>query len=713
MKNNYLLFLILLLLALTHFIFLKINYWELPASAVQQPIVIQGVIDAIPQKKFHGIKFDFQVHQFNHQKINTHFLLAWYQHPPHLRVGQRWQFTVKLKPPIGSHNPGGFDYVQFLVQKGISATGYVITRDDVRNHLLGTDHAYFIAIFREKIQRAINQAIDNKTIAAFVSALCVGLRDGLTESDWQVFQKTGTNHLVAIAGLHIGFVAAVSYACVNFLCRLFPLLLLRIPAMRIAEIAALMAAVGYSALSGFAIPAQRASIMLIVLMSAKLLYREISVWKRLFLALMIILIMQPYDLSDASLVLSFSAVSILAWVLSGRLQTFHGIQSWVRMQGAMVLGILPLTLLFFQQASVIAFFTNAIAIPWIGFLVLPLCLCACLLSLGHLNFLSHVLFYITGKVLLPLWLLLSAASQLRFASWYHVIPNKIVLLASIVGVIFVLAPRGLSGRWLGCFGLLPLFFYHPSTPKQGDYWVSVIDVGQGLSVLVQTAHHVLLYDTGGHIPGGFDFGESVISPYLRLCGVKTINRLEISHGDNDHSGGAAAIIKNFHVDQIFTSAPKLVNEFHAQYCVAGQSWVWDSVHFTTLNPALNAAYADNNSSCVIKVTGLGGQLLLTGDIEATTEFALVEKQGSQLHSTVLIAPHHGSRTSSSDIFLNAVSPHYAVISAGKYNRYHLPAESVVSRYAQHKIKLYNTADNGAVFIRFFGKGQVKLCSEIS
>ena len=689
--------LFILFLISLHFFVLRINQWHLPKSLIQQKIIIQGVIDSIPEKKFYGYRFRFHAEQLNQKKLSTHFLIGWYQHAPALKVGQRWQLLVKLKPPIGSHNPGGFDYKQFLLSQGVTATGYVVTQDD-HNQLQGEDNAYFLAVLRQKIKKQIMSAIHDPTLAAFISALCVGLRDGLTAPDWQVFQKTGTNHLVAIAGLHIGFVASTIYFFTNFLWRFFPRLLLVMPASRTAGIASLIAALIYSILSGFAIPAQRACIMLTCFILAQLFYYRISSLKRLLFAASMILFLNPYDLIDASFWLSFSSIAILLWVMSGRLRAASHLISWGRMQGAILIGLLPLMLFFFQQASIIAFFTNLIAIPWIGFLILPMALIATLLCTVHLSFLSQHLFGLTGKLLLPLWQFLAYSSALSFSSWHHAVSNKGVLIAGLIGSLYLLAPRGLPARWLGCFGLLPLFFYHPPYPKIGDYRITVIDVGQGLSVLVQTAHHVLLYDTGAHFPGGFDFGESVVAPYLRQLGIAQIDRLEISHGDNDHSGGADAIVKAFKVKSIFTSAPQLMMHFHATPCFAGQTWDWDGVHFDTFNPAPNTPYADNNSSCVIKVSGGGSTLLLTGDIEALTELSMLRQYGKQLQSTVLLVPHHGSRTSSSDAFITAVSPQYAIISAGKYNRYHLPAQSVITRYLQHQVKVYSTANSGAIVI---------------
>lgn len=678
-----------------HLFWIDEHQWRLPKSFIQIPVLIEGVISSIPQKKWHGAQFVFHGKKLNHQKINTQFLIAWYRYAPHLAIGQSWQLTVKLKPPIGSHNPGGFDYEKFLMHQGISATGYVVTHT-AANQLQGQSAFFFLDQLREKIHQHIIAAIKNPALSTFTSALCVGLRDSFTPADWQVLQKTGTNHLVAIAGLHIGFVVAAIYLLVNKILRFFPKLLLRMPANPIAEIAALCVAVLYSALSGFAIPTQRASMMLFIFIITKFLYQNITMWNRWIFALLMILFIHPFDYDNASFYLSFISVGLLIWVMSDRLQSPSHWISWGKMQLTMVIGLLPLMFWFFQQASFVSFIANAIAIPWVGFVILPMGLSACVMVVLHLSVFAEKLFWLAGKCLHPLWACLQFLAHLSMASWHHALPNDWVLIAGMGGVILLLAPKQFPAKWLGCFGLLPVFFYHPQLPASGYFKATVIDVGQGLSVLIQTKHHVMLYDTGAHFPGGFDYGDSVVTPYLREQGISRINRLEISHGDNDHSGGADAIVKNFHVNAIFTSAPKLVSHFHAAFCDATQKWHWDGVDFMTFNPEKNAPYEDNNSSCVIKIMGKHGALLLTGDIQRETELRLVKQYGAQLHATILIVPHHGSRTSSSIDFLNAVSPKYAIISAGKYNRYHLPAQSVLNRYFNQKIMLWNTAENGAI-----------------
>lgn len=450
-------FIILFILIFLHTIFIKINQWKLPKSLAHKTISIQGVISSIPEKKYYGDHFQFDTQIINQKIIHTKLLINWYHWPPKLMAGQKWTLRVRLQLPKNFHHKNGFDYAKYLLSQGIAATGYVVLYHN-QNYLLGNNKYYFLDHFRENVKKQIASAIKNPTTAAFISALSVGLRDGLTESDWQVFQKTGTNHLIAIAGLHIGFVFMTIYFFSLFFIKFFPKLLFIIPASQAAKIISVVGALSYAALSGFAIPAQRASIMLICFITGALCYRKIAIAKRLLFSALIILLINPLNFDSMSFWLSFSSIALLAWVMSARLRTSNHIISWGKMQATLTIGLLPLMLYFFQQTSLIAFVTNAVAIPWIGFFILPLSLIATILFSLHFYELSHHLFFLTGKCLFPLWQFLQYASRTTFAVWHHPIFNSLMLVITMMGCIFLLAPRGLPARFLGCFGLLPLFF---------------------------------------------------------------------------------------------------------------------------------------------------------------------------------------------------------------------------------------------------------------
>lgn len=697
---------ILLIVIACHIIFLKITAWHLPQDWIQKPITIDGVIDSIPKNKYRGMQFLFHTDHVNQHAVATDFLLSWYQGVPELLVGDHVRLTVKLKPPIGSHNPGGFDYGRYLLVNGITATGSVIAQTN--NPLSQSNSDFFIARFREHLAKVIAHTIVNPALAAFISSLSVGVRDQFQEADWQVLQKTGTNHLVAIAGLHIGFLSAFIYFITLRVVKLYPAILLRVPASRIAWIVSVFFVWIYAVLSGFAIPAERACWMMTIFLWLEVYAVQTASFEKLALIALCVIAWHPADIIDMSFWLSFASIAMLLWTMRGRFYARAHVYDFFRMQLTIMIGLLPWMFLFFQQTSLIALITNAVAIPWVGCVILPMTLFATILFALHCRALSITVFWAAAKCLSPVWFFLKWCASLSFATWHHAIANPWVLSAGIIACIALLAPRYFPARFVGCAGLVPLFFYVPSFPRADLCDVTVMDVGQGLSVFIRTAHHVMLYDTGAHFPHGFDYGESVVAPYVRMQGIRTIDRLEISHGDNDHSGGAPAIMRDFFVKSVYTSDPALIAKWHALPCFAGQSWQWDGVQFQTLQPNAYAPYADNNSSCVIKITTKTGQLLLTGDIEKETERSLVDHYHQQLQSTILVVPHHGSLTSSSSAFLSAVMPRYAVISAGKYNRYHLPSQRVVDRYTVRHIHLYNTASDGAIIIRFPQQGQVKL-----
>jgi len=371
-------------------------------------------------------------------------------------IGQRWRWLVVLKHPKKRHFSNGFDYTQWLFFHGIRAIG-VIQRDS-RNQLLGFDHHYFLSGMREKIHDLILMNIHDHSVASFISAVSVGLRGDMRPFDWKVYQNTGTNHLIAIAGLHIGFVAIAVYALVNFLWRRSQTLLHILPAMRAAQLVSFVGALSYVCLSGFALPAQRASIMMLILMGANWFYRPVSIWHRFCLAFLLVVLWDPTELFSASIWLSFTAVALLAWVYFGRLrQPSHWAALW-KIQLVLSMGLLPITLWFFQQASFISFLCNCIAIPWVGFIILPLTCIASLFYLCGSTTASQYLFWLSGWCLWPLWHILKNMAYWPYSNWHHTLTQVWMLILCLLGIFLLLLPRGFPAKWLGFAGFLPIIF---------------------------------------------------------------------------------------------------------------------------------------------------------------------------------------------------------------------------------------------------------------
>ena len=611
----------------------------------------------------------------------------------------------RLKPPHALANFGAFNRQRFFWAENIHATGYVVSKWSQR---LAQAPPYLISHWRERLQQEIRETVADPTATAIISALTIGVESGLNDTDWRILQRTGTVHLVVIAGLHIGFLVMIASYCGNCLWRCWPPFLLRWPAQRVAALCALIFALGYGALAGFSIPTQRAVIMTVIFALSELCNREISMSRRILVAGWVVLIIQPGALFSAGFWLSFGAVAWIAYSMNEEWRRKAHWRQWLRMQWALWLGLTPLTIYFFHQFSLVSMIANLPAIVWIGWVIVPLCLLAAMISAIHLTT-GEWLFNLAAHLLLPLWHFLQWLAAWPWAGWQHAFASLWILLFALLGAAWYLAPIWIPLRWLGLLlGFLPIWLIPPSRPSLGTYWVTMLDVGQGLAVTVQTAHHLLVYDTGAHIPDGFDAGRDVISPHLVTLGIEQIDVLMISHGDNDHSGGARALLSQWPIKKLFTSIPSLFKNDEPQFCVAGQQWQWDGVPFRVLWPPENTVYQDNDSSCVVQVGLPGRRLLLTGDIESTTEKALLAEYDQDLSAQILSVPHHGSKTSSTLEFLESVNPQYALFSLGYFNRFHFPAPSVLRRYQAIHSQPLQTANSGAIQLQVPVQGPITI-----
>lgn len=678
---------------------------RISTNLVGKDISITGSIVSLPINNNLSSRFLFKTSEFAGQPQHLLLQLSWQNPHPLLTVGERWQLIVRLKPPHGLVNFNGFNKLRWFFEQNIHGTGYV--RSQGIQHLLEHSKTYSIQVWRQSLQQEIFLAVKNPTAAAIIAALTMGVENGLSDQDWQILRDTGTVHLVVIAGLHIGLVSLAVSFLVKQGWRCFPWLLLRYPAQQAAAIAGLVVAVGYGALAGFGIPTQRAVIMIFILTLTQVFYFEASVWRRILIAFLIVIIVQPGALFAAGFWLSFGAVAWIAYSLGDQWRVAPHWQQWLRLQWGLFLGLMPLTLYFFQQFSLVSLLANLPAILWIGWVVVPICLLAAVTRVLDFS-LSQSLFKLAGLLLMPLWDFLQWLSHWYWASSHHYIAYLWMVILALAGGVWCLAPANFPARWLGMLGFLPIWLVHPSRPAPGCVWLTMLDVGQGLAMVVQTAHHVLVYDTGARVPQIFDAGQAVILPYLQTLAFKKLDLLIISHGDNDHSGGAETLLNQWPVQKVLTSIPAKFAKFHAEFCQAGQHWQWDGVAFQLLAPKNIHLYQDNNSSCVLQFSVAGAQILMTGDIESPIEKKLVEEYGRQLQSTILVAPHHGSRTSSTLAFLQNVQPRFALFSLGYFNRFHFPAPSVVARYQQLGAQQLLTAKDGAVSIHISAHGTIEI-----
>lgn len=660
---------------------------QLPSTIETKTITVRGSVASIPDSKDSHVRFEFLIQQ----PFTMHVRLNWYT-TQKIAVGEQWQLTVRLKKPRGFWNVGSFDYEAWLFAQHILATGYVV--ESPQNQLLKNDPLNHLTDrLRTKFATIVTQTLQDKPYVGLINALTVGVRSDITESQWQVMRGTGTNHLFAIAGLHIGFVSGMVWALMRLLWRRTGRLMLYISVPEAAAFAALIAAIIYSALAGFALPTQRAILMLSVFLLTSLLRQTLPAWTAWSLALFAILLVDPLVILSDSFWLSFGAVAYIIYGISARRSSGVWWQQWARTQWIVALGLIPLTLLFFHQTSLAGFIANAFAIPWVGFVVLPLCLSGSFISLIFPT-LGHWLIGWSEQTIAWLWPLLEHIAQWEHVQWYAYLNNPWVLFSACIGMVLLLAPRGFPARWLGMVWLLPLLIWKPAGPAQsGEIWFTLLDVGQGLAAVVRTQHHTLIYDTGPKFSEHFDTGSAVIVPFLKYHQIKVIDKLIISHPDNDHIGGAHSLLEQSIVRQVLTSEPEKLPQ--ASRCIAGQHWQWDGVNFDILYPPENLYGLDNDSSCVLRIDNGQKSILLVGDIEKRSEAYLV-KNVANLSSTILVVPHHGSKTSSTWAFVQAVHPQYALFPVGYLNKFGFPKAEVVQRYVAIGAKIFTTVDEGAI-----------------
>ncbi|MGB7754909.1 MAG: DNA internalization-related competence protein ComEC/Rec2 [Salinisphaera sp.] len=652
---------------------------RLPAAADGEIVSLTGHVIGLPEVGRYRTRFKMAA-----SDPARRLRLSWYGKAPSLAPGDCLKIKAKLSTPHGSANPGGFDYSGWLWRKGIDATGYV--RDFVPCQ---APPLWSVDRLRHAALQRLAPILAQRPMRGLIEALSLGVRQHITDAQWATLRATGTTHLVAISGLHIGLIAGLLFALARWLA-------LRTPAARqarrIAAVVAMTGALGYAALAGWALPTQRAVIMAAAFFMAIVVEREIGAGRALAWAALAVVLWHPASVIAPGFWLSFAAVGWLIWIAT----LVEG--AWWRkalyFQFGLVVVLMPLTLWFFGQASLAAPLINALLIPAASVIV-PLVLIGVLAGLFAPATAGGWVLAKIAALLAMLWPGLAWAAQWPLASFHHVLPGALALVLAIVGLLMAAMPAPWRFRALGAVLLLPAVMgWRPAGQAipPGHFRLTVLDVGQGLASVVRTAHHTLVFDAGPAYRTGFNAGAMIVVPYLRHVGRLRVDRLLISHGDMDHIGGASAIMRR--ADVVHREGTKSDDP-----CRAGQHWRWDGVDFDLLYPsAVEAAEAadSNEHSCVLRIHARGASALMTGDIEVPGEQALVDRDRGSIESDVLVVPHHGSTTSSSPALLNAVDPAIALVSTGWHNRWGFPRPVVVSRYRARGIDLFNTATAGAL-----------------
>lgn len=697
----------------------------LPDNLQGKDVLVTGVVASIPVEGYRKRRFEFDIEtlEYNKQRLPSigKVRISWYgkrgrgknnnsKNTIKLKAGQRWQFWLRLKQPHGFMNPGSFDYEGWLYQNKIRATGYVRVNAKKKQFAKKTDEeagSYKMLILRQKLYDRLKSYTSTTQYGGILIALAMGDRTGISQQQWKVFRATGTNHLVAISGLHIGLLAGLVFLITRHLWPYFGSAVLKLASPRAAALCALVAAAFYAALSGFAVPSQRALIMLSIVMLSIFWRHKVQSSQVLSFALFSVLLFDPAAILSPGFWLSFSAVAIIGLAVFGRLTLDKSWRIWGRLQWRISLALIPLLIFLFQQASLVSPFANLFAIPLVSFIVVPLVLLASSVLYFIPDF-ATMLFSIADIALYILWWFLSYLADIPLGQWYGVKPDVFSLCLVSLGFILLLAPKGWPIKYMGLFLIIPLLAPNTHSPTEGEVEVTLLDVGQGLAAVVQTHKHALVFDTGPKFSQSFDTGAAVVIPFIRQKNIKKLDMLIVSHKDNDHSGGFESIQSNIEINKVMSS----YDLEGSKKCNIGQSWGWDGVYFEILNPDDSIGYKKrNNASCVLRISAGKKSLLLSADIEKKAEKYLVRHYQEKLKSTYLVAPHHGSKTSSSQAFLDAVNPDYVLVPVGFRNRYRMPHASVIERYKKKSIPVYETYKSGAISIVFGEKSSSLLPQE--
>jgi competence protein ComEC len=668
---------------------------DLPTALEGQDVLVRGYVASIPHRAASDSQFLLDLVE-PRSGVPPRIRLVWYRAAQAPRAGELWQLVVSLKRRNGFANPGGADYEGQLFREHSGATGHV--REDSRNLRLAAPSPWYpVTRLRGWIALRMEQAVGDEQMLGVLQGLAVGDTQAMSAAQWRVFAATGTTHLMAISGLHISMVAALAAWLGGAIVRLPMAQARRWNAMHGQVIAGTGAAIIYSSLAGLSIPTQRTLLMLCLYFAARWSRRHLAVTHALGLALVGVLLLDPFAPLAPGAWLSFGAVAVILLAVAGRMRRDGLIAGFVRVQGAVTIGLVPLLLVSFGGVSLLSPLANALAIPLFTLLIVPAVLVGALAAILWLPAGAWVL-AIPAQLLEWSWPLLQWLAERPLALWYFPQLSAAMFIALTAGVLLWVLPGIWPTRLAGALLCMPVMFHRPASPAVGDFELALLDVGQGLAAVIRTHQHTLLYDTGPAFQSGRDAAELAVLPYLHHRGARQIDMLIISHGDLDHRGGMRSVLGAMPVAQVLAGPSVTKLPPQSMLCQRGQSWTWDGVQFEILHPERAGRDSDNDSSCVLRVRAAGTSALLAGDIEAAAESAIIAH--GLPRSDVVVVPHHGSRTSSTAPFVAASSPELALISSGYRNRWGLPRREVVERWQGAAARVLTTADSGAIEVTF-------------
>ena len=609
--------------------------------------------------------------------------------------GDVWAVRARLRAPRGLANPGGFDAERYAAQRGLVATG-IVTRAEPAEHPVAWSMALQQRLDRMRVGVARRFDESGVPTARFLRGLSVGDTTGLDDRDWETLRATGLSHLLAISGLHVGLIAGLAAWLVRGIYRVVPALATRIPLVQGAALGAWLAGSAYAVLAGLGLPTLRALLMLALVCLLAALRRRMRATHVLLLAAFCLVALDPLAMLGAGFWLSFLGVAwlVLCLPVAGSEAPRRWFLQLVRAQGVLLLGLFPLTVSFFGQASLVGPVLNLVAVPWVSLATVPLALAATVLQ--GTGWLGQSVLWAADRSMAALWQVAERAAALDHAELFLPEPGVVTLLVVLVGVAWLLAPRGTPGKPMAVLLLVPLLWPADDAPAPGAFRLRVLDVGQGTAVLVQTHGFQLLYDAGAAFRSGGDMGDQVVVPAMRGLGLRSLDVMVISHADGDHAGGARSVWRAFRPGRVVSGEPRsLRDDFDvpSEHCSGVQPLTVDGVRIEMLHPPEHFPELGNDSSCVLRISNGRHSALLVGDIGEVVEQRLLRESGD-LDSDLLLVAHHGSRSSSSRRFIDAVRPTVAVVSAGFQNRFGHPHPDVVARLRDSGARVMLTAETG-------------------
>lgn len=679
---------------------------QLPPAHERDDFQVAGRVIGLPVHEARRTRFDLRVHDDPALPAflrGARLRLSWYDSEwsdaPSRRgeivAGGEWELRVRLRAPRGLRNPGSFDSEKHAMAQRVVATGYVRAPE----HAVQRGRPRGIDAWRDGMAARIDPAVTS-TSSRYVRALALGDTRALADHDWEILRATGLTHLIAISGFHVGMVAGFFALLGAGLWRLLPGLGRVIPRPQASAAVALAGAVGYAAVAGFALPTVRTVLMIAVVVAARLWRRPLRIADALALAAIAVLLVDPLAVLSAGFWLSFAGVAWLVWCLP-QARGGNIAREFLSAQWVATLGLLPLTVILFGQASLAGPVANLVAIPWWSLVVVPLSLVGTALE-GLQAGWGGGAWRLAAWAFDLSWPAFERLGASPLALWWLPEPRWFALPMALAAAFWLLLPRGIPGKPLAALLWLPLLWPDRQLPRHGEVELVVIDVGQGLALLVRTARHALLYDMGPAIPEGYDAGERTVVPALHALGVRRLHTMVVSHGDADHAGGLAAVRRRFPAPRLL--APQGAGIDGAAPCLAGTQWRRDGVAFRILHPPLHFPYLRNEASCVLRIETAHGAMLLVGDIGVPVEERLVGRVPGDLPADVVVVGHHGSRHSSTPGFVNATGARLALVSAGYGNRFGHPDAGVVARWQAAGATVLETASGGGLRIRLGAGG---------